>query len=264
MKKKLLALAAAAVLGAMGTSASASVLTYPFPDFTINELSVPGSTGNTALVADKINGGYAEILTVSNTGGFTASAYADFGAYFGNGGTNLVSGQLGCSISPNCYNLYAVFKSVGQVVSPTLFQGISGEFNLYLDPNQNTTKTLVNAVTLATLGNTADDFLLASSTNLTFGVGTTISPTAFEFQFNPQTLTAAGSAFFVGPNPFFMVAQIDGNVIGAPNPIVPGTFNVTGAANVSFNVVPEPGSLALLGLGLAGMGLLQRRRKSAH
>ena len=263
MKKKLLALAAAAVLGGMGTSASASVLTYPFPDFTINETFVPDSTGNPALVADKINGGYTEKLTVSGTGGFNASAYIDFGAYFGNGGTTIVSGQLGCSITPNCYNLYGVFKSVGQVVSSTIFQGSSGEFYFYLDPSQNTTKTLVDAFTLATLGNTGDDILLASSTSLTFGVGTTISPTAFEFKFDPQSLTAAGSAFFVGPTPFYAVAQIDGNVIGAPNPIAPGNYNVTGAGNVSFNV-PEPGSLALLGLSLAGLGLLQRRRKSAR
>jgi hypothetical protein len=256
MKKTLLALAAVAVLS---TSASASVLTYTFPDFTVAEGSVPLSAANT-FVADKLNGGYTEMVTVSNTGLFTASAYGNFGGFFSNGGSQIVSPTQLNGVGVGGYGLYAVFQSTGQVISSTLFQGLTGSFSLYLDPNQNTTKSLTSSGAAATLGLTADDILVARSSVLSYGLGTIISPTAFEFLFSGLTLTAAGSNYFTSPNPFYLSANVDGNVIGLGG--TAGNYNVTGAMNVSYNQIPEPGSLALLGLGLAGLGLAKRRRQS--
>ncbi|MDV7393681.1 hypothetical protein RZS08_20055, partial [Arthrospira platensis SPKY1] len=69
LKKSLAFTAVAATLGLGSTSAMA----IAFPDFTVDEGSVPGSVANT-FTADKITGNYVEVITfnflTATTGSF--------------------------------------------------------------------------------------------------------------------------------------------------------------------------------------------------
>jgi hypothetical protein len=60
-----------------------------------------------------------------------------------------------------------------------------------------------------------------------------------------------------------MVVNVNGDydVLSTLDPLT-GLRRITGDVSAVFKV-PEPGSMALMGLGLAALGLTQRRRKVA-
>ena len=73
-------------------------------------------------------------------------------------------------------------------------------------------------------------------------------------------LTAAGSDYFIAPVPFYEVSFQSGQL---NNFEVAGTQTINGSLDVVFNRVPEPSSIALVGLGLIGLAAGLRRRKQA-
>lgn len=254
MKKTLVSMAIAGALGLGGAAQAAE-----YQDFTVDETPY----GGTEIIADKMNGGYSEKITFDGGGNFVTNAYADFGQYFANEGTD----EILNSVINTGYDLYALFDATGAVVplggGLTQFNANSGSFNLYLDPNADTTKALgATGSDPVTLGNAGDDFLIAFASNMTSGTGVLVAGIGgfFDLVFNDFTLVDPdGKNFFIKPDPFYLIVNVDGDF---DNFVVAGTQTVTGDVSAVF-AVPEPGTIALLGMGLLGMGVAARRRKAA-
>lgn len=261
MKKTFMSLAVTALLGLSGAAASAATV---LPDFTVNEGSVTGAIPN-IITADKLNGAYSEVITLSAGASptglvFASAAYVDFGAFFKNDGSTITQSQIS-GLGANNYGLYGIFYSTGEVTSSTIFTGKSGTVELWIDPNQDTVKT-INSATSVTVTGDSDDYKIAFSLNLASAIGNSANPAAFDFLFSNFTLTDEGKLYFTAPaNPFYEFAIVNGDFDNIP--IALGTTLVTGDVSATFSRIPEPGSLALLGLGLAGLGFTQRRRNQA-
>jgi hypothetical protein len=97
-------------------------------------------------------------------------------------------------------------------------------------------------------------------------IGIPGNPGAFDFTWDDFELTTAltdpgqsifGGDYFTSPDPFYMVVVVDGDFDEFD--IEPGDVFLTGDVSAVFQV-PTPTSLALLGLGLLGLGARRRNK----
>jgi hypothetical protein len=240
-----------------------------FQEFTVSEGSVPGTPSN-IFVADKGNGGYNEVLTVNADLTFDTRAYANFGQFYKNEGANLAGPSYINNFEPQGYGLYALFNSSGNVTG-TGFSGDTGSLSLYIDPLQNTTLALGATGALPiVVGLDADDYLIASTSSPVSLVGIVGTPGAFDFLFKDFLLTTtdqsgapgtqSGATYFTSPDPFHLLVRVNGDFDAFPFVPGPGNYSdITGDVSFVF-AVPEPTALALLGVGLVGLGASRRRR----
>lgn len=271
MSKTLLAVALTAAIGATSTNAMAEFL-----DFQVTEAAVPGSGVNT-FVADKITGNYSELISFDGAGGFNVSLLWNAGQFVGNDGNTPVPSQLN-SFGSAGYGLYALytasgtFITVGGVTTFTTTAG-TGALNVYLDPDSNTTFAQPGLATDAwtRTGTFGDDYRIAYGTpssgagminsNLpTCGSDNGINCGSFGTTSSFFLEDPAGFNYFTAPNPFYNVTFQSGQLNNIPTV---GTVLTNGSLDVVFNSVPEPTSVALLGIGLLGLGMGRRRHKQA-